>query len=120
MREGTFNLTAYMKKRDINARMTGELLGVNQSCIYEWMRKGNIPYARLQVLLSLTKEETDAKKRWIKYDLTALRENLGMDITEFADELGVKESILRNWEKGGRALRALLPRIHELEREARE
>lgn len=109
-----------MKKRGINARMVAELLSITQSSIFEWQVTGKIPARHMRHLLALTKKATDAKKRWIKYDLVTLREKLGMGQTELAEELGVKYRRLAFWEREGKVLRTLMPRIRELERDARE
>lgn len=113
------SLRAYMRRRGVNPRMVAELLGITQYPVREWMETGKIPAWRMQRLLSLTKEETDAKKRWAPCDLVDLRERLGMGRTDLARALAVNERTLNFWEKDKRVLRTLLPRVRELEAQAK-
>lgn len=114
------NLGAFMHRRGINARILAHLLHVTKSSVDNWARIGMIPTKHVTALNAITKEQTDALRTWIPYDVATLREALG-DISQkdLAELLDTIERNISYWQRDWRIPRTLLPQIKWLETEAR-
>ena len=74
----------------------------------------------LKRLRTITDQQWKKKKKWVPYDLVALRDALGMGRDELAEAMLLRHTNTQYWELKGSVPRHMMKIIKKLEREARE